>query len=144
MTTPDPDPGFQLDPKIAALTKPWAEWTLSRALIMDDSRFPWLMLVPRRAGAVEIYALEKAERAELVEEIARASRLLAHIHPGWKINVAALGNAVRQLHVHVVARHDGDAAWPRGVWGFGTAVPYAEPALAELRARLDAARREIG
>jgi len=92
---------------------------------MDDARFPWLLLVPRRADAVEIVDLAKADRALLFEEISAASTALRAITRCDKLNVGALGNRVRQLHVHLVARFASDAAWPDPVWGWGTAVPYA-------------------
>jgi diadenosine tetraphosphate (Ap4A) HIT family hydrolase len=116
------------------------DWTLSRLLLADDARFPWLILVPRRSGVSEIHQLGIADRRTLTEEIARASTGLQTISGVGKINVGALGNIVRQLHVHVVARHPEDSAWPGPVWGHGTPLRY------ELKARnalLDRLRREL-
>ena len=95
-------------------------------LLNDDARFPWLILVPRRPALCELHDLSHAERMVLIEEMARAGKNLKAITQAAKINTAALGNQVPQLHVHIVARHPGDAAWPGAVWGSGAAVPYAE------------------
>ncbi|MDA1071725.1 MAG: HIT family protein [Proteobacteria bacterium] len=122
---PEPDGvTFRLDPRLAADTLPVLDLALCSVRLMNDARYPWLVLVPRRAGAVEIHALEAADRAVLAEETARVAAALERHAPGHKINIGALGNIVRQLHVHVVARREGDAAWPGPVWGKGAAVPY--------------------
>ncbi len=115
---------FKLQERLAADATPIADWTLSRVLLMNDARFPWLILVPRRADVTEIFQLNPSDRATLTEEIARASEHLISITGITKINVGALGNLVPQLHVHVVARNPADAAWPGPVWGHGKAVPY--------------------
>ena len=104
---------------------------------MDDSRFPWLVLVPRVAHAVEWFDLDAAGQASLLDEVSAAGRLLQSASVGSKINIGALGNIVRQLHVHVVARHQGDCAWPGPVWGSGPARRFSgdalERRLADLR-----------
>ncbi|HEX7130603.1 MAG TPA: HIT family protein [Rhodanobacteraceae bacterium] len=115
---------FTLDPRLAADTALVADWALSRVLLMDDARFPWLILVPRRAGLVELDDLGSLEQAQLLDEINRAMALLREVAPCDKLNVGALGNSVRQLHVHVVARRESDAAWPGPVWGSGAAMRY--------------------
>jgi diadenosine tetraphosphate (Ap4A) HIT family hydrolase len=115
---------FSLDPRLAADTLPICDFALSSVRLMNDSRFPWLILVPRRANASEIFDLEPADRLRLWDEVAIVSRALTAIAQPKKLNVAAIGNIVAQLHVHVVARFDGDAAWPKPVWGVGTAEPY--------------------
>jgi diadenosine tetraphosphate (Ap4A) HIT family hydrolase len=130
---------FALDPAIAADTVPVISLGLSAVRLMNDRRFPWLLLVPRRAGAVEIVDLAKADRAALLEEIAAASGALRLATNCDKLNIGALGNKVRQLHVHVVARFTDDAAWPGPVWGAGTAVAYDGTA----RDRLVAAIRDM-
>jgi diadenosine tetraphosphate (Ap4A) HIT family hydrolase len=127
---------FTLDPGLAAETVIVADWALSRVLLRDDVRFPWLVLVPRRAGLVEMHELQHAERMVLIEEIARASRGLKHLTGAAKINVGALGNLVTQLHVHVVARTPVDAAWPGPVWGHSDPEPYGGPARDALVAKL--------
>ncbi|HWA89575.1 MAG TPA: HIT family protein [Rhizomicrobium sp.] len=118
---------FALHPRLDADTVFVADWSLSRVLLMNDARYPWIVLVPRRADAVEIFDLDEADRAVVVEEIARASQGLKAFGGAAKINIGALGNLVPQLHVHVVARKPGDAAWPGPVWGQGSAVPYDQP-----------------
>jgi len=116
---------FSLHPRLEADTVFLADWGLSRVLLMNDTRYPWLVLVPRRADLVELHDLSHAERMVLMEEIARAGKGLKTLIGATKINVGALGNLVPQLHVHVVARHPGDEAWPGPVWGKGEAKPYA-------------------
>jgi diadenosine tetraphosphate (Ap4A) HIT family hydrolase len=129
---------FELHPRLAADTVFVADWSLSRVLLMNDARYPWLILVPRRDNLVELHDLSAADRAVLIEEIARASGALKSLSGAAKINVGALGNLVPQLHIHVVARKPGDAAWPGPVWGQGVAVPYEprprDTLLAALRA----------
>jgi diadenosine tetraphosphate (Ap4A) HIT family hydrolase len=126
---------FTLHPRLAADTVFVADWGLSRVLLMNDACYPWLILVPRVAGAVEIFDLFHTDRTTLMEEIARAAQALKSISGAQKINVGALGNLVPQLHVHVVARSAGDAAWPGPVWGQGSAVPYEESARVALIAK---------
>ena len=103
---------FALDPRLAADTLAVGDLALSRALLMNDSRYPWLILVPRREALREIVDLDAAQRATLIEEIAAASRFVQSLPGVEKINVGALGNIVAQLHVHVVGRAVGDPAWP--------------------------------
>jgi len=117
---------FQLHERLAADTVPVADWALSRVLLMNDARYPWIILVPRRAGLSEVHDLKHAERLVLIEEINRASLGLKTITNAVKINVGALGNLVPQFHVHVVARKPGDAAWPGPVWGNGQAMAYEQ------------------
>ena len=131
---------FELHPRLAADTIPVLDLRLSSVLLMDDSRYPWLVLVPRRAGVTELFDLDVPDRAALTEETAHAARVLKSMSGAHKINIGALGNLVPQLHVHVVARREGDAAWPGPVWGHGAAERY-KPArrdalVEELRARL--------
>jgi diadenosine tetraphosphate (Ap4A) HIT family hydrolase len=118
--------GFDLDPRLAADTLPVARLDLCELRLMNDARFAWLVLVPRRAGLVEIADLTPSERTLLWHEVDRAGAALRAVAPCDKLNLGALGNIVRQLHVHVVARCEGDAAWPGPVWGSGPAVPYGE------------------
>jgi len=118
---------FALDPRLQADTIPLGDMALCRVLLMNDSRFPWLILVPRRAGLVEITDLTPSERRALVEEAALATDRLKLLTGANKINIGALGNVVSQLHVHVVARFESDSAWPGPVWGKGVAEPYDDP-----------------
>ena len=122
--------GFALDPQLARESVFVADRVLCRVLLMDDARFPWLVLVPRRAGLVELFDLDASERRLLFDELEQAARALRSVASSAKLNVGALGNVVRQLHVHVVARREGDAAWPGPVWGHGPRRPYDESARA--------------
>jgi len=116
---------FTLHPRLAADTAFIADEPLSRVLLMNDMRYRWLILVPRRADVTELHDLDAADRATLTEEIAAAARKLKDLTGAAKINIGALGNLVPQLHVHIVARGPGDPAWPGPVWGHSAAVPYA-------------------
>jgi len=131
---------FALDPRLQADTHPVAMLPLCELRLMDDARYPWLILVPRRAGVTEIADLTESEQAQLWREANQAAAALRAVAPCDKLNLGALGNIVRQLHLHVVARTEGDAAWPGPVWGSGAAVPYAAGALA---ARLTALRQRL-
>ncbi|HYH21166.1 MAG TPA: HIT family protein [Azospirillum sp.] len=115
---------FQLHERLAADTTLVCTFDLCRVLLMNNRVWPWLILVPARAGVVEIHHLDAADRVRLIEEIARASAVLEDLFRPDKINVGALGNIVPQLHVHVIARGKGDPAWPGPVWGSGFAEPY--------------------
>ncbi|MGH8144792.1 MAG: HIT domain-containing protein [Rhodanobacteraceae bacterium] len=138
MTSAREEAGFALDPRLAADTIFIADWPLCRIVLMDDARFPWLILVPRRPSLAELDDLDANERLALTHEIDRAMTWLRATSACDKLNVAALGNIVRQLHVHVVARREGDAAWPGLVWGHGTARRYAPAQRDALAARLRA------
>jgi diadenosine tetraphosphate (Ap4A) HIT family hydrolase len=131
---------FTLDERLAADTHLIGDFELSRVLMMDDARFPWLILVPRHAQARELIELPRDEQHELLDEINRCSHVLHALFKPDKLNVAALGNVVSQLHVHVVARHKGDAAWPRPVWGVGERETFSMPARS---ARLSALRTAL-
>lgn len=132
---------FVLDPRLAGDTHRLGDLELSRVLLMDDARFPWLILVPRRANLRELIDLDPAAQQRLLAEINRcALALQSHFVPD-KLNIAALGNVVAQLHVHIIARHTHDAAWPRPVWGFGERTAYAPDA---RDARVDALRKTLG
>jgi len=120
---------FDLHPRLAADTALITDWPLSRVLLMNDSRFPWLILVPRRAGIAELFELDDSTRATLMDEIIRSSERLKRWARADKINTGIVGNIVRQLHVHVVARAETDMAWPGTVWGAGQPIPYTAPDL---------------
>jgi len=125
-----------LDPRLEADSVFIADGPLSQLRLMDDARFPWLVLVPRVAGATEWIDLDGAAQRLLLAEINQAGSLLrAHFAPIDKLNIGALGNIVRQLHVHVVGRREGDAAWPGPVWGAGIRRSYGTDA-PELASRL--------
>jgi len=107
---------WALDPLLARDTTPIGDLPLSRALLINDANYPWLLLVPRRDAAVEIIDLDYIEQQQLMTEVSHAAGTLKALTGCDKINVAALGNVVAQLHVHVIARSRGDAAWPKPVW----------------------------
>lgn len=118
---------FALDPRLVADTFTLGDMALCRLLLMNDSRFPWLILVPRRDGLSELTDMTPYERRALIEEAALAADRLKILTGAKKINIGALGNIVPQLHLHVVARFEGDAAWPAPVWGSGKVEPYDDP-----------------
>ena len=128
---------WTLHPQLESDTGPVGDLPLSRLLLANDANYPWLLLVPRCAGASEIIDLADAEQIALAAEIARVCRALKAVAPCDKLNVAALGNMVPQLHVHIIARRRGDPAWPKPIWGIVPPREY-DPALQE---RLIAALR---
>ena len=133
---------FTLHPRLKADTIEIARLRLSVVLIMNDSSFPWLLLVPMREGVSEIHDLSKEERAVLMEEVALASKVIQKLFNTDKINVGALGNIVLQLHVHVIGRFTSDRAWPGPVWGAGDSVPYTHAELDKTIALLREALKE--
>ena len=133
---------FALHARLEADTIPIGDLALSRILLMNDARFPWFVLVPRRAAVSEITDLTEEDSAELMREIRIATRVLLGLSRPDKANVGLLGNLVSQLHIHVVGRFRSDPAWPGPVWGFGVRAPYphhAASALVERAAALFAA-----
>ena len=133
---------FRLDPRLAADTVPLASLALCDVLLMNDARFAWLVLVPRRPDLVEITDLADAAQTLLWQETRQAAAALRAVAPCDKLNLGALGNVVRQLHVHVVARRAGDAAWPGPVWGSGRAEPYSDEARETMMEQLREALRQ--
>jgi diadenosine tetraphosphate (Ap4A) HIT family hydrolase len=129
---------WHLHPQLAEDTVPVAELPLCEVRLMDDANHPWLVLVPRVADITEIIDLDPAQRSQLTAEIDIACRALKSLFKPDKLNVAALGNLVPQLHVHVIARYREDIAWPRPVWGAANARPYPPEALVERVAALRA------
>lgn len=127
---------WQLHPQLADDTHPVAQFELCELRLMDDANHPWLILVPRVDGAVELIDLDETQQTLLTREINRTSHALRNAFNPHKLNVAALGNLVPQLHVHVIARFRDDIAWPRPVWGMATAQPYSPEALIDRIQRL--------
>jgi diadenosine tetraphosphate (Ap4A) HIT family hydrolase len=115
---------FDLHPQLAVDCAVVDDLPLCRVLLMDDANYPWCILVPRRAGMREIHELAGADQAALLREVTRLSAAMQSLFAADKMNVAALGNVVPQLHVHVIARRVGDPAWPRPVWGAVPRQPY--------------------
>lgn len=126
---------FSLDPRLAADTHPVGDLALCSVLLMDDARFPWLILVPRRPGLSELTDLAPEEAGLAFEEIRLAVGVVQALARPDKVNVASLGNVVPQLHIHVVARFRSDPAWPGPVWGVGERKPYPPHARAALLER---------
>jgi diadenosine tetraphosphate (Ap4A) HIT family hydrolase len=125
MSAEAPPQTWSLHPQLEQDTVGVGDLPLSRLTIAKDANYPWLILVPRRPGIVEIIDLSNADQAQLMTEIADVSRALKDITRCRKLNVAALGNAVPQLHVHIIARHENDPAWPKPIWGHVPPKTYA-------------------
>jgi len=123
---------FSVHEQLAADTAFIVDWALSRVLLMNDARFPWLVLVPRRPQVCEIFDLDETDRKILTAEFCRAGENLKRLTGCEKINICAIGNQVPQLHVHVIARRTDDTVWPSPVWSRGFAVPYEPEALKEF------------
>jgi diadenosine tetraphosphate (Ap4A) HIT family hydrolase len=131
---------FSLDNRLSQETFPVARLGLCELRLMDDRRWPWLILVPQRAGVVEIHELSALDQTMLTFEAGIAAEALKAVTGCDKINSGALGNVVRQLHLHLVARNPGDPGWPKPVWGYGEREPYDEASATAFR---DAVRRAI-
>jgi diadenosine tetraphosphate (Ap4A) HIT family hydrolase len=137
---PPADANWSLHSQLQKDTVDIGDLPLSRVLVIKDAHYPWLLLVPRRADIAEIIDLNEVEQAQLMTEISRVGRVLKDLTKCDKLNVAALGNMVPQLHIHIVARRVGDAAWPRPVWG---AMPPLAQDPEELQNFISALRRKI-
>ena len=124
---------FELDPRLAADTTTVGTLGLCKLLLMNDRRWPWLILVPQRSDVTEIHDLTPLDQTMLTFETSLTAKALKTFTGAEKINVGALGNRVPMLHVHVIARRTGDANWPGPVWGFGRAEPYEAETLDKLR-----------
>ena len=131
---------WSLHPQLVRDTIELGDLALSRVLVIKDANYPWLLLVPRRRDIVELIDLDEVEQALLMVEINRAARALKTVTECEKLNIAALGNAVPQLHVHIIARRKTDAAWPRPIWG--VMPPLAHDA-AEVQRFISELRRKI-
>ena len=123
---------FALDPRLAADTFVVGETPLNQVLLMNDARYPWLSLVPWRCAVTEPFELSDADQAQLWRESMRLGEAMKAHFAADKLNIAALGNQVAQLHVHHIARFHADDAWPGPVWGVGSAVPYSDATLEAL------------
>lgn len=135
---------FELHTQLAKDCAVVGDLGLCRVLLMNDSSYPWLILVPRREVVEELFQLSLTDQRQLIEEVSGVSEALASHARADKMNVAALGNVVPQLHVHVIARRRTDAAWPRPVWGVQPAQPYADGALAQELSELVALLLPLG
>jgi diadenosine tetraphosphate (Ap4A) HIT family hydrolase len=122
---------FKLDPQLEADTFLVGMTPLSRILLMNDCRYPWLILVPERPDITEPFELNEGDQRTLWQESMTLGKLMKTVFEAQKLNIAALGNQVAQLHVHHIARFRTDPAWPRPVWGVGAAEPYTPDAALE-------------
>ena len=127
---------FELDARLQQDTCWLADLPLCRVLLMNDARYPWLILVPRVADVSEVFELDESQQQQLWNETRLLAQAMQQVFAADKMNIGALGNVVRQLHMHVVVRMDGDDSWPAPVWGRGVAQPYSET-------EHDAVRREM-
>lgn len=130
---------FQLHPQLACNTVTINNLDLCQILLMNDQTYPWLVMVPRRDGMREIHDLLPGDQQMLMREVTTVSRALQRLYNADKMNVAALGNMVPQLHVHVIARFESDPAWPGPIWGKVPMAPYGDAALAQTTQALKAA-----
>lgn len=137
---PQPPPNWSLHPQLGQDTVNIGDLPLCRVLMVRDGNFPWAILVPRRVEIVEIIDLDEVSQAQLMTEIARVARALKSVTGCDKLNIAALGNVVPQLHVHVIARGRGDPAWPKPVWGH---TPPREPEQGDFDRLIASLRRKI-
>ena len=132
---------FSLHPRLAADCFQIGRFELCRLLMMNDAQYPWFILVPQRPDIREIYELTPDDQATLLAESSALSQLLMDVFEGDKLNVAALGNLVPQLHVHHIVRYVNDSAWPKPIWGLHPALPMGaadqHERLQRLRARAD-------
>ncbi|MCU1722359.1 HIT family protein [Pseudomonas sp. 5P_5.1_Bac1] len=129
---------FALDPRLEQDTYALGDFPLCRLLLSKDANYPWFILVPRRADISEVFQLDDNEREQLWKETNFLSETLKHCFAADKMNVAALGNVVSQLHMHVIVRRRDDVAWPAPVWGNKPAIEYSSDQLSEVRQRLGA------
>ena len=122
---------FELHTRLAADCIRVGRLPLSMLLLLNDLRYPWFVLVPRRAGITEIFQLSEADQHQLWRESAKLARNLKQSFHADKINIGALGNLVPQLHIHHIARFSSDPAWPGPVWGHSEPVPYEKHSITE-------------
>ncbi|MFJ3372871.1 HIT domain-containing protein [Pseudomonas sp. NPDC086251] len=127
---------FTLDPRLQQDSLPIGDFPLCRLLLSNDSNYPWFILVPRREDISEIFQLGVADQQQLWQESTLLAQRLKDAFDADKMNVAALGNVVKQLHVHVIVRKHEDAAWPAPIWGKQPATPYSAEQVAAIRERL--------
>ncbi len=130
---------FELDQRLRNDTLVVGDLALCRVLLMNDSRYPWLILVPKVAAVSEVFELTIEQQQCLWQETTAVSVVLKQLFQADKINIATLGNVVKQLHMHIVVRMQDDATWPAPVWGQGVAQPYTAQELQQFSTKLQAA-----
>ena len=134
---------FEVDERLINDTVPLGDFALCRVLLMNDSRYPWLILVPRCSAVSEVVDLTAEQQQQLWLETSTVGQVLKDVYQADKINIATLGNVVSQLHIHVVVRMRDDAAWPAPVWGQGEAQPYSAEAVEQIKTQLHAALTQL-
>lgn len=127
---------FTLDPRLQQDTLVIGDFPLCRLLLMNDARYPWFILVPRREAMSELFQLDLADQQQLWQEATQLAEILKDTFAADKMNVATLGNVVSQLHMHVIVRRREDAAWPAPVWGKHPALAYESEQIGMIRERL--------
>jgi len=127
---------YELHSQLAKDTIQIGQFELCDVLLMNDDRYPWVILVPRRGNVREIHQLSEAEQQRLLQESSFVSHAMTQLFSAHKMNIAALGNMVEQLHLHHVARFTSDFAWPKPVWGIGDTMPYSEVAAKAMLSQL--------
>lgn len=123
---------FSLDPRLASDTLFAAQFPLCEVRVMNDARYPWLVAVPHVPGAIELFGLTPRDSEQVWREIQALGALVSGQPGVGKVNIGALGNIVRQLHIHILGRHEGDPAWPGPVWGHSPSKPYGPDEAAPL------------
>jgi diadenosine tetraphosphate (Ap4A) HIT family hydrolase len=134
---------FQLHPRLQEDCIPVGQFELCQVLLMNDSQYPWFILVPKINGLRELYQLSPAQQQQFMAESSYLSEQLAVLYQADKMNIAAIGNLVPQLHIHHIVRYETDVAWPAPVWGKFAAVPYEASQLAETLARVRGALTQL-
>jgi diadenosine tetraphosphate (Ap4A) HIT family hydrolase len=129
-------PRFILDETLANVSHSIGKMRICEARLLDDARWPWIMLVPARPDCVDLHDLKASDLAQAMDDMRDVANCLKKLTPCQKINVGSLGNMVRQLHIHVIARNEGDPNWPGPVWGFEKAIPYDDTAREVFLAKL--------
>lgn len=129
---------FELHPQLAADCIVLGDFPVCRLLLMNDTNYPWFILVPRRAGATEIYHLSDQDQCAVIKESSYLSSNLADTFAARKMNLASLGNMVPQLHIHHIVRYENDPAWPGPIWGKLPAVPFTQEQIRDVRHKLEA------
>jgi len=133
---------FELHPRLRQDCFSVGRFALSQILMMNDSQYPWFILVPQRNDISEIYQLDENDRRQLMTESCLLAKQLMEIYQADKLNIAAIGNLVPQLHVHHVARYKADKAWPGPIWGKFSPLPFDEQKAQAQIARLQERLRE--
>lgn len=136
MTTALPLNAFHLDPQLESSSLFIKDLDLCQMRLKNDRRFPWIMLIPQRPNIVEIFDLTSTDQHQLWSEITRVTQYMHEHFQAHKMNIETLGNKVRQLHIHIIARFEYDAAWPNSILNFGTAEPYSPEQITQITQKI--------